>query len=122
MRPSKVCTESCFATGRTGENNLVVERVCKSGTVCRRYRARALAIRHCPAIGLAALSVLFACRLRPFRQAHDDRLLLRVSLHFRTLLHVRCCDAALLQVCYSDLVTPSLSTACVPENVLLASD
>jgi hypothetical protein len=35
---------------------VVVEKVCKSATRCRRYRVRALALRNCPAIGLAALA------------------------------------------------------------------
>ena len=98
MRPSKVCTISDFATGRTGENDLsVVEKVCRSGSGCRRYRTRALAIRHCPAIGLAVLSVLFACRLRPVRRAHHDHLLLHVSLHVHELLIFCSCDGQLLR-------------------------
>ena len=120
MRPSKVC--NC-ATGRTGENDLsVVEKVCRSGSVCRRYRARALAIRHCPAIGLAALSVLLACHLWPFRHARHDHLLLHVSLHVHDLLFFCSCDGLLPRVRYHGLVTPDLSTACMPESVRQASD
>jgi hypothetical protein len=86
------------------------------------YRARALALRHCPAIGLAALSALLTpCRLLPwclpFQNALADHLLVHVFLHVRDLLTFHFCDASLLQVQCPDPVTLSPSTACVPENV-----
>jgi hypothetical protein len=85
------------------------------------YRARALALRHCPAIGLAALSALLApCRLLPwclpFQNALADHLLVHVFSHVRGLLTFRSCDVSSLQARCPDLVTPSPSTACVPES------
>lgn len=84
--------------------------------------SRALALRHCPAIGLARLSVLPACHLRSCQHALAGGLLIHDFSHAHGRVVLQSCVLSCLQLRCLDLVTPSPSIACEPHGVQQVSD